>query len=186
MNMPNFEFSNMQALLRCSVNDPKIQAFFGIDINAIERDEFYGSLEYKSEGVGVCFKCAEWLIPAAEITDPKIFHLCGFFLYSEGIEGFSRYSGQLPKGILWGDNEVNVISKLGKPDSRGGGHAGRLLTFIKPWVGYTFGDAKLHFQFDTNSLVELVTLFAPDIIIENQASVGWVERSGTHRFDKQM
>jgi len=163
MTAPSFEFVAMKGLLRLSAQDPKVQAFFGGSLKTIKRDVFLGWLEFKSFGVYVSFKEAEWLIPAEKLTNPKTLHLCGFSMFREGFEGYAGYSGDLPNNVSFADCEAAVISKMGEPETRGGGSMSRLLGLIHPWIGYRFCDAMLHFQFDLSGLVERVSLFAPDI-----------------------
>ncbi len=101
----HFKFESLLSLLGRSESDPAVIAFFGNPIyDIVNRDEYYGSLEFKPEGVGVVFEEAPWVLPSEEITDPKALFIAAFHLYRGGQEGFARYQGQLPDGVELGDS----------------------------------------------------------------------------------
>jgi hypothetical protein len=130
----------------------------------IERDEFYGGLQFKSEGVEVVFKEAPWVLDSPEIIEPKELYLVAFHLYREGHEGYAEYSGRLPKGVVMGDPEAVVLRKMGQPSQRGGGNMMPVLNRpVANWLRYPFGEATLRFQLDQNGHVEMATLAAPTI-----------------------
>ncbi len=163
MSTSKFEFSQIAALLRRSENDARVRDFFGPAITNIERDEYYGSLEFKSDGVDVVFKEAPWIVPADEVVDPEELYLAAFHLHGEGHEGYSGYSCQLPNGVALGDPEDEVLRKMGPPHSSGGGGISKLLKRPVPrWFRYALGGSFLHFQLDAAGLVDMVTLDASD------------------------
>lgn len=164
MNTSRFEIAKIARLLRRSENDPEVRRFFGPAMLGIERDEYYGALEFKPEGVDVVFKEAPWVLSPAEITDPKVLHVSAFHMHREGHEGYAGYSGQLPNGVVLGDTEAELIRKMGQPTVTGGGGMSRALKRPIPrWLRYPFGDADLHFQLDANGRIEMATLSAPDV-----------------------
>jgi len=166
MNTSKFEFAKLVKLLRRSENDPEVRNFFGQYMSDIERDEHYGSLEFKREGVDVVFKEAPWVVPSGQITDPKELYLAAFHLYREGYEGFAGYSGQLPNGVAFGDPEAEVLRKMGEPLKRGGvGVSPVLKRPIPRWFWYTLNDAILHLQLDSNGRVDMATLQIPEVKI---------------------
>jgi hypothetical protein len=71
----HFSFEQLVSLLGRSENDPAVRNFFGHEISNIDRDEYYGSLEFKPEGVDVVFLEAPWVVPSEEITDPKVLYI---------------------------------------------------------------------------------------------------------------
>jgi hypothetical protein len=126
-----------------------------------KRNEYYGSLEFKSDGVDVVFKEAPWVLPPEEVVDPKELYLAAFHLHREGHEGYSGYSGQLPNGVALDDPEDEVLRKIGLPHSSGGGGMSKLLKRPIPrWFRYALGDSFLHFQLDATGRVDMVTLEA--------------------------
>jgi hypothetical protein len=164
MNTP-VNFEKLLSLLRRSANDPEVRNFFAEAISNIQRDEYYGSLEFKPEGVEVVFKEAPWVVPSKEIVDPKELYLTAFHLYREGYEGYAGYSGQLLNGVALGDLEGEVLRKMGQPLVRGGG-VGLSPVLKRPiprWFRYGYGDAILHFQLDPTGRVEMATLSVPDV-----------------------
>jgi hypothetical protein len=164
MSTSMFEFSKLVNLLGRSENDPEVKTFFGRQMSNIERDEFYGSLEFKPEGVDVVFQEAPWVVPPENITDPKELYVAAFHLHRDGHEGYVGYSNRLPNGLALGDSEAEVLRKMGQPVKIGGGATSRLLGGPVPrWFWFPFGDAILHIQFDVNSRVEMVTPRTPDI-----------------------
>jgi hypothetical protein len=164
MSTPTFEFNKLVNLLRRSQNDPAIRNFFGEKIGNVKRDEYYGWLNFKPEGVEVVFNEAPWVVPPEEVSDPKELRLAAFHLYREGHEGFAGYTGQLPSGVALGDTEAEVLRKLGQPFKRGGGGMSATLNRpIPPWFSYILGDAILRFQLDPSGRVEMATLQIPDV-----------------------
>jgi hypothetical protein len=164
MSTSRFEFKKIVNLLGRSENDSEVKSFFGRQMYDIERDEFYGSLEFKPEGVDVVFQEAPWVVPTEEITDPKELYLAAFHLHRDGHEGYAGYSNRLPNGLALSDSEVEVLRKMGQPVKTGGGGMSRVLKGTVPrWFLFPLGDAILHIQFDANGRVELVTPRTPDI-----------------------
>ncbi len=159
-----FNFEQLVSLLRRSENDPEVRNFFGQAISSIEHDEYYGSLEFKPEGVDVVFNEAPWVVPSEKITDPKELYLAAFHLHREGHEGYAGYSGQLPNDVALDDPEAEVLRKMGQPSTSGGGGMSTVVKGPIPrWFRYSFGDAFLHFQLDANGRVDMATLSARDI-----------------------
>jgi hypothetical protein len=164
MNASKFEFAELVKLLRHPENDPEVRNFFGQTLSSIERDEYYGSLEFKTEGVEAVFREAPWVVPPTEITDPKMLHLAAFHLHRDGHDGYSGYSGQLPSKTAFGDTEAELIRNMGEPIVIGGGGMSTVMKRPIPrWLRYTLGDANLQFQMDTHGRVEMATLSTPDI-----------------------
>src|SRR5215467_4295443 len=164
MTTSKFEFNNLVTLLGRSENDPAVKRLLGKQMSNIERDEFYGTLEFKLEGVDVVFQEAPWLVPSENITDPKELYLAAFHLHDQGHEGYERYSCELPNGLAFGNSETEVLGKMGLPIKIGGGSISHLLKRVVPrWFWYPLGEAILHVQFDTKGRVEMVTPRVPDI-----------------------
>lgn len=164
MNGSKFEFAELVELLRRSENDPKVRNFFGQAMSCIERDEYYGSLEFKLEGVDVVFQEAPWVLPTEAIDDPKKLYVAAFHLRRNGHEGYSGYSGQLPHGLAFGDTEAEALRKMGRPLEIGGGGVSKLLGRIPVWFRYPLGDSVLHFQLDANGRVEMVTILVAEVL----------------------
>jgi hypothetical protein len=165
MSTSKFEFNKLVTLLRRSENDPELRSFFGRYMSNIERNEYYGFLEFKPDGVAVVFNEAPWVISSKEVTDPKELYLIAFHLYRDGHEGYAGYSGRLPNRVVMGDSEEVVLRKMGQPSERGGGNLMPVLkTPIPYWLRYAFGDAGLRFQLDANGRVEMATLLVPNIM----------------------
>src|SRR6476469_9299279 len=120
MTTSKFDFSKLVALLGRSENDPAVRNFFGKQMSDIERDEFYGTLDFKPEGIDIVFQEAPWVVPSENITDPKELYLTAFHLHGDGHEGYEGYSGQLPNGLAFGDSEAEVLRKMGLPVKIGG------------------------------------------------------------------
>jgi hypothetical protein len=168
MSTSRFEFDRIVKLLLRPENDAKVRSFFGQAMFRIHRDEYYGSLEFKPEGVDVVFKEAPWVLPSKEVTDPKELYVAAFHLHSEGHEGYARYAGQLPGGIAFGDPESEVLRKMGPPLASGGGEMSKVLKRPVPrWFRFGLGDCVLHIQFNETGRVEMVTLAAPNASSEN-------------------
>jgi hypothetical protein len=164
MSTSKFEFSNLVHLLRRSEKDPEVRKFFGQRMAYIDRDEHYGTLQFKNEGLDVVFKEAPWVVSSESITDPKELYLAAFHLYCKGCYGFAEYSGQLPKGIVCGDSEAEILRKMGQPIKVGGGGIIPVLKQSAPrWFWYLLGNAILHLQFDENGRVNMATIQVPKV-----------------------
>jgi hypothetical protein len=159
-----FEFDKLASLLGRSENDPEVKNFFGRQMSNIERDEFYGLLEFKPDGVDVVFKEAPWVVPSEKVTDPKELYLAAFHLHSDGHEGFLGYRGKLPNGLVFSDREAEILRKMGQPLKIGGGGMSHITRGAVPrWFWFPLGEAILHIQLDTNGRVEMVTPRTRDI-----------------------
>ena len=168
MTASKFEFDKLVELLGRSENDPELRSFFGQAISNIKRNEYYGFLEFKREGVDAVFNEAPWVLPPAKITDPKELYLIAFHFHCEGHESHAGYDSQLPNGVAFGDSESEVLRKMGQPAERGGGNMFPVLNRPVPyWLRYKLGDVTLRFQLDSNGQVDMATLAEPDI---NQSS----------------
>jgi hypothetical protein len=159
-----FGFEQLVSLLGRSENDPVVRNFFGHEISNIHRDEYYGSLEFKPEGVDVVFEEAPWVVPSEKITDPKVLYIAAFHLHREGHEGFAGYSGQLPNGVALGDSETELLRRMGEPIRRGGGGTSSVLKRPIPrWFWFVVGEAILHVQLDPKGRIDMATLQTPEI-----------------------
>lgn len=164
MSTSKFEFAKLVELLRRSENDPEVRNFFGQAMSRVERDGYYGSLEFEPVGVEVVFNEAPWIAPPEQVGDPKELYVSAFHLHRQGHDGYAGYSGQLPNGVVLDDSEDEVLRKMGPPHSSGGGSMSKVLKGPIPrWIRYTLGNAFLHFQLDPAGRVAMVTLDAREV-----------------------
>lgn len=164
MTAARFAFENIVKLVGHSVSDQEVRNFFGRALGEIERDEFYGSIEFKSAGVDVVFKEAPWVLPPEKVVNPKELYLSAFHLHRHAHEDYAGYSHQMPNGVGFDDDESAIIQKMGVPSQVGGGVMSRVLNRTTPrWLLFQFGELTLHFQFDRLGRVELITLSAPQL-----------------------
>lgn len=171
MNTSRFELDKLVTLLRRSESDPEVRNFFGRYMSYIERNEYYGFLEFKPDGVAVVFNEAPWVVSPKEVTDPNELYLVAFHLYREGHEGYAGYAGRLPNGVVMGDSEAVVLRKMGQPSQRGGGNMMPVLNRpVAQWLRYPFADGTLRFQLDQNGCVEMATLSVPTVDQSSGAS----------------
>jgi hypothetical protein len=163
MSTQKWDFAHLLKLLRHSENDSQVRNVLGQAISNIERDEYYGSLEFKTEGVEVVFREAPWVLSPAEITDPRELYVSGFHFHREAHDGYSGYAGQLPQGVAWDDAEAAIVRKMGPPSATSGrGMSTGLKQPMPRWLRYSLGDTNLQFRFDAEDRLEMLTLFAPD------------------------
>jgi hypothetical protein len=153
-------FQHLLGLLRRRVDDPRVEGLIGADRSIIDRDEYYGSVEFQDQGVELVLKEAPWVIPPDEFSDAKDLFVAGFHFHREGHDDYNEYRGHLPGGVLFGDTEEAVCHKLGEPSASGGGGISQVLKSPMPrWVQYKIDDSLLRFQLDADSKVEMATLF---------------------------
>lgn len=159
MRTSRFDLTTLINLLCHSENDPEVRKYFGKQMSNVRRDEYYGWLELKPEGVEVVFNEVPCVMPSGKFVDPKELYLIAFHLHRDGHEGYARYAGNLPNGVTFGDSESEVVRKLGEPLERGGGNIFPVLNRPVPnWSRYAVGDAALRFQFDQNRRLEMATV----------------------------
>jgi hypothetical protein len=150
-------------MLRRSINDPEVQEFLGSTIDKVARDEYYGSIEFKSDGVEIVFKEAPWVIPIEKIDDKTELFISAFHFHRSGHDNYSGYLGKMQNGVALGDSDTTIELKLGLPAAVGGGSMSSVLKRMVPrWLQYPVGEAIVNFQLDSNNKSELATLYAPD------------------------
>src|SRR5262249_45336376 len=153
------DFDQLRSLLRRRSDDARVMDLIGGDPAIIERNEYYGSVEFKDAGVDLVLQESPWVLPPSEFTDPKQLYVAGFHFHRAGHEGYAQYQGGFPGGTAFDDSELDIRRKLGQPLKTGGG--GTIPVLKKPvprWLGYSLGDAMIHFQLDKSGKVEMVTL----------------------------
>jgi hypothetical protein len=156
----DFDFKKIRRLLRLSIDDPTVVGFFGKTLDFVERHEFTGSLEFKSQGVGGSFAEAPWVLRPEFIKDPATLVLDGFFFYGEGLDGYSGYRGDLPNGVHLGDSEKDIISKMGEPDAKGGGTTDQF-GIVRTFYRYFLDNDNISFDFHVSGRVNLICLSSP-------------------------
>ncbi len=155
------DFQHLLRLLRRRYDDPNVVGLIGADPAAINRDEYYGSVEFPDQGVEVVLKEAPWVIPPAEISDPKDLFVAGFHFHREGHDGYTEYTADFPGGVEFGDRVEEVRHKMGEPSASGGGGISHVLKRrLSRWIQYRIDDSFLRFQLDADDRVEMGTLFA--------------------------
>jgi hypothetical protein len=165
VNFAESDIAQLASLLRRPVNDDLVVNSFGWLIFKIRRSAYYGFLTFDDNGVDVVFNEAPWVIPEAEIVDPKRLYLCAFHFHRAGHSGYSQYVGQLPNGIVFGDSKTDLLKKMGEPYATGGGGISSVPPKlpIPPWLKYKNGEAILHFQLDDADHIEMVTLMPAEL-----------------------
>ena len=172
MTDERYRFEALRDLLRRPDRDPAVLAVFGAEaIGAIERDEYYGSIELQAEGFDVVFEKAPFVVPAEEVVDPDESLVAGFHFRREGHDGFAQYSLALPGGLAFGDDADTVRGKLGAPEKVGGGKWIPLLKKMGPafWL-YPLDREQLHVEFNDTDRVQMVTLQVPSRLDELAAA----------------
>jgi hypothetical protein len=156
----NFDFEELRHLLRRSANDPAVAALIKCEPDQIARLAHDGYVEFKDKGVSAMFKEAPWVVTQNEINDPKMLHLDAFHFHRRGHDSHCQYAGTLPGGVAFNDSAADIIDKLGQPSAKGGGGFSTILNKAIPyWLKYSLGNDMLHFQFDSDGKVEMMTLY---------------------------
>jgi len=84
--------------------------------------EYTAGLSYTKYGISLSFIDEEWTVENGEPFTKGAWILRGFFLYSNGHEGFDQYKGPLPEKVSFFDHRAMARVKLGEPHSTGGGN----------------------------------------------------------------
>lgn len=154
-----FTLQNIMSLIGKSIQDRDVVDFFDGELDQIERDEYYGSLEYYPEGVDIVFQEAWHVIPGR--SDGELI-LQSAHLHAEGHEKFSEYTGKLPKNIEFGDEYEVVLSKVRTIKKMGGNLFSSLVgEMIGKWITFEFDKIDVHCQFDLNGALIMVTIMMP-------------------------
>jgi hypothetical protein len=91
LDFAEIDVADLASLLRRPLNDDRVVAFLGALVFKIRRSAYYGFVALENDGVDVVFNEAPWVIPEAEITDPKRLYLSAFHLHREGHEGYAEF-----------------------------------------------------------------------------------------------
>ena len=158
-------FDHLRSLLRRRADDPHVVELIGGDPSLIERYAYQGFVEFRDRGISLMFKEAPHVSGSIGMTDPATLHVSAIHLHQAEHEGYSEYSGGLPRGVAFGDSEEVVRRKLGEPSATGGGGVSSVLKKPIPrWLRYSTGDAILQLQLDTSNRVEMASLYVPDVL----------------------
>jgi hypothetical protein len=156
----NLTFERLGALLSKPVSDADIREL--IAGRELERSAHQGFVEIVDVGVSLMFKEAPWVVES-DYVDPSALYLSAIHFHRQGHEGYAQYSGALPGGVRFDDDSSELRSKLGEPLSTGGGGMSKVLRQAIPrWSKYRSerDGIVIHFQFDAQDRLELVTLMA--------------------------
>lgn len=126
----------------------------------LDRDETHLSfIKFKSSGIEFAFKEKASLKYKADDNNGD-YILETVFFYSEGVEGYSEYKGDLPMSITFKDDQSIIRTKLGEPIKSGGGHKNPILggTFPK-WDKYPLkGQLTFNVQYSENEQIDIILL----------------------------
>jgi len=151
----DFSLESIAPLIGRSANDVLLLEFFGEELGRIERDEYYGALQYKKNGVDVVFQEACLVDGARE--DRELI-LIAFHLHAEGHEEFSQYRFSLPFDVNFGANWGDLISGFDVVNSGGGIYSKALGGWIGRWFVVRSDNFDVHLQFDSKDCLVMVTL----------------------------
>ena len=150
----------MRKLLGLSIENDEVRACFGSAIASLTRDEYYGAVEFKNEGVEVVLKEAPWVLSPKEVINAEILHVAAFLLHGESHEGYHAFKGELPLAVAFGDTLEYIERTLGVPEKAGGGEFSKLFRSDVPqWIRYWQADHFIRFQFSSAHRLEMVSIF---------------------------
>lgn len=158
--MIDLNVTTLESFLGLSINHPDVIAFFEDNLGNITREEFYGLLEFKSEGCCVIFQEAPWVLDG-HYNDPSELFVQGFHFYGQPIDGYSTYRGLLPKETTMKNSREEIIDNFGSPDESGGGENIPLVGIAPSWIKYRYKQAFVWFEFDVGNEIKLFTLALP-------------------------
>jgi len=158
------QFEQFVSCLRKPLESCAIAGLFNGSTTTAERAGHMAFVEFEPHGVSMILKEAPWVIPAAEIVDPRTLYVAAFHFHSQGYEGYQQYAGTFPLGLSFADDEKAVRQKLGLSVTAGGGNYNPLLgKKMSPWLRTEYQGALLDAQFNGSGRVELMTLFVEDL-----------------------
>jgi len=87
------------------------------------------------------------------------------FFYSEGMNDYRQFSGELPERLGFGDSRNFVHQRLGQPSANGGGKVIQFFGKAPKWDRYDHEGFSLHIQYlDNETSISLVSLMRPDSV----------------------
>ena len=86
------------------------------------------------------------------------YYMRGFFLYSQGYDGFEQYKGYLPAKIFFFEPRIVVQMKIGIPQKSGGGNKFKNIVFPF-WDQYVFKTCVMRVSY-TDNKVSLITFMS--------------------------
>jgi hypothetical protein len=151
-------------LLAKPIDLPDVRAAFndlGIDVSeaVLDDDDFRTYIERKALGVCLIFSDeAMFLAKGDQAIGTGPLYFSGFFLYSEGKDGYAQFSGPLPYNLKFSDTSTEAKAKLGQPEWN------RISSknFVKAERWDVSIDRQLHLTYNDGGTIELLTYFVPD------------------------
>ena len=83
--------------------------------------------------------------------------------YSEGKDGFDRYEGELPSGLMMTDGAKDVRKKMGEPSKSGDAQYIPMLGRSATWDRYDFEEYSVHVEY-CEGKISMITLMTRDAI----------------------
>lgn len=92
--------------------------------------------------------------------DGRVSFVCFF---SKGRNGYKRYQGVLPGGLVIGDDRAAVHARLGPPSRSGTPQMLPVLGLTRSWDSYDLPAYSVHFEYaHEGDALSMVTLMAPE------------------------
>jgi hypothetical protein len=157
-------FEALAQLLGKRAADPSVSGLLGERGANIKRYGHTGSTSFKQLGFELGLEEAAFVVPDVDKKRRRELHVSNFHFHRREHEGFAEYPEKLPGGVVFNDSKAEIIAKLGIPIEEGGGSYSELLEKPYPyWIKhhYAEGRATLHFQFEDEGRLEMVTLSLP-------------------------
>jgi hypothetical protein len=124
-------------------SDPSVTAFVH-SLGVCQNTDSFGGLsisDYPALGLCIYFDEEEIFVTA--------------FLYAEGCDGHTQYSGVLPHGALFTDRRADVLAKFGAPERSG-----------PTWDRFAFVGHLVHFQYSADGATSMFTVMDPKMKAE--------------------
>ena len=143
------------------VSDKELANWLSISGNqapSLEEGNYRAYLEYPEHGYCLTFTDeAIFLGIEQQFVGEGELYFCGVFFYSEGLDGYNQFCGDLPQNVLFEDDTKSLKIKLGAEEWNRHSDDGALVS--ERW---SIGKFKFHITYNSAGTIEILSISKPE------------------------
>jgi len=125
---------------------------------SLEEGDYRTYIEYPDQGYCLIFTDeAMFLGIEHQPLGVGSLFLSGVFFYSEGLDGYSQFTGSLPEGLTFQNNSKSIKVSLGEVEWDRHSANGELIS--ERWK---YGKFKFHVTYNNSGTIKLISISEPD------------------------